>query len=128
LERNKMPGPAAPLVYAILSYVAKEGLKAAVKKYGPKEVKKAQKLVTKYKKTLDAEDQAADYNYRSNKARVTRSNNSLNKEITDILGPDASSKDKINIRTLLQNTSDKFNKGGLVKKGHTDHRKKGMFR
>lgn len=123
-----MPGPAAPLVYAILSYVAKEGLKAAVKKYGPKEVKKAQKLVTKYKKTLDAEDQAADYNYRGNKARVTRTNNSLNKEIKDTLGPDASSRDKINLRTLLQNTAGKFNKGGLVKKGHTDHRKKGMFK
>ena len=123
-----MPGPAAPLVYAILSYVAKEGLKAAVKKYGPKEVKKAQKLVTKYKKTLDAEDQAADYNYRGNKARVTRTNNSLNKEIKDTLGPDASSRDKINLRTLLQNTAGKFNKGGLVKKGHTDYRKKGMFK
>ena len=118
-----MGGPAIPIIM-ILSTIVKFGVKEATKKYGIKEINKAKKLYNKYEKTLDADDQAADYNYRANKARATRAANSLSKSIKESLGPDAGVSDKINIRTLLQNLKkDTFNKGGLI-----DYRKTGMFK
>lgn len=59
-------------------------------------------VVKAYKKTLDAEDQAADYNHRSNKARVTRAANHLSKKIAQH-HPDLDMKGKIALRTKLQN-------------------------
>ena len=55
-----------------------------------------------YKKTLDAEDKAADYNHRANKARVTRSNNHLNKMIKKH-HPGLDMQGNIKLRTQLQN-------------------------
>jgi len=65
-------------------------------------VKPHPEVVKAYKKTLDAEDQAGDYNYRSNKARVTRAANHLSKKIKQH-HPDLDMKDKIALRTHLQN-------------------------
>ena len=59
-------------------------------------------VVKAYKKTLDAEDQAGDYNHRSNKARVTRAANHLSKKIKQH-HPDLDMKGKIALRTALQN-------------------------
>ena len=59
-------------------------------------------VVKAYKKTLDADDQAADYNHRGNKARVTRANNHLSKMINKH-HPNLDMKDKIKLRTQLQN-------------------------
>lgn len=59
-------------------------------------------VVKAYKKTLDADDQAADYNHRSNKARVTKANNHLSKKIKQH-HPDLDMKGKITLRTHLQN-------------------------
>lgn len=58
-------------------------------------------VVKAYKKTLDAEDKAGDYNYRSNKARVTRAANHLSKKIKQH-HPDLDMKGKIALRTKLQ--------------------------
>ena len=121
-----MAGPAAPLV--VLALIVRAGVKAAIKKYGQTAVSQAKNLNKKYKKTRDAEEQAADYNYGTNKARVTRTQNSLSKEIKKVLGPDASMEDKIKLRTLLQESEKNFNKGGLAKASNTDYRSKGLFR
>lgn len=59
-------------------------------------------VVKAYKKHIDAEDQAADYNYRGNKARVTRAANHLSKKIKQH-HPDLDMKGKIALRTHLQN-------------------------
>jgi hypothetical protein len=59
-------------------------------------------VVKAYKKHVDAEDQAGDYNYRSNKARVTRAANHLSKKIKQH-HPDLDMKGKIALRTHLQN-------------------------
>ena len=59
-------------------------------------------VVKAYKKTLDAEDKAGDYNYRANKARVTRAANHLSKKIKQH-HPDLDMKGKIALRTHLQN-------------------------
>lgn len=59
-------------------------------------------VVKAYKKTLDADDKAADYNHRSNKARVTRANNHLSKMI-DKHHPGLDMMGKIKLRTDLQN-------------------------
>jgi len=72
----------------------KHGIKESVEPH-PEDVKA-------YKKTLDAEDQAADYNHRGNKARVTRAANHLSKKIAQH-HPGLDSKGKIAIRTKLQN-------------------------
>jgi len=58
-------------------------------------------VVKAYKKTLDAEDKAGDYNYRSNKARVTRAANHLSKMINKH-HPGLDMKGKIKLRTQLQ--------------------------
>ena len=58
-------------------------------------------VVKAYKKTLDADDKAADYNYRSNKARVTRAANHLSKMINKH-HPGLDMKGKIKLRTQLQ--------------------------
>lgn len=85
-------------------------------------------VVKAYKKTLDAEDKAAEYNHRGNKARVTRASNHLGKMIAKH-HPGLDSKGKIAIRTKLQNMSesstpmrtlkliDKIKKSGVVKSG-----------
>jgi len=59
-------------------------------------------VIKAYKKTRDADDQAADYNYRGNKARVTRAANHLSNMIKKH-HPDLNSQEKINLRTKLQN-------------------------
>lgn len=59
-------------------------------------------VVKAYKKTLDAEDKAGDYNHRANKARVTRAANHLGKKIKQH-HPDLDMKGKIALRTHLQN-------------------------
>ena len=118
---------AAPII-AVLSFIAKQGIKAAIKKYGTKEVKKAKSLAARHKKNIEAEDMAGNYNDRINKARVTRTARSLGKEIKKNLGPDANVQDEIRIRTLLQDTETKFSEGGLTRTGHTDHRAKGLFK
>jgi hypothetical protein len=85
-------------------------------------------VVKAYKKTLDADDKAAEYNHRGNKARVTRANNHLSKMIAKH-HPGLDSKGKIAIRTKLQNMSEaatpmknlklinKIKKSGVVKTG-----------
>jgi len=62
-------------------------------------------VVKAYKKTLDAEDKAADYNYRSNKARVTRAANDLSKMINKH-HPGLDMQGKIKLRTQLQKMSE----------------------
>lgn len=65
-------------------------------------VKPHPEVVKAYKKTIDADDKAADYNHRSNKARVTRAANHLSKKIKQH-HPDLDMKGKIALRTHLQN-------------------------
>ena len=62
-------------------------------------------VVKAYKKTLDAEDKAGDYNYRSNKARVTRAANHLSKMINKH-HPGLDMRGKIKLRTQLQKMSE----------------------
>ena len=62
-------------------------------------------VVRAYQKTLDAEDQAADYNYGANKARVTRAANHLSKMINKHY-PDLDMSGKIALRTKLQNLNE----------------------
>ena len=62
-------------------------------------------VVKAYKKTLDADDKAGDYNYRSNKARATRAANHLSKKINQH-HPDLDTKGKIALRTKLQNMNE----------------------
>ena len=136
-----MAGPLTPLIIAAISFIAKEGIKAATKKYGKEAVREAasfKKLRTKYQKTVEADNSGGednDRNFGVSKAKVTRSQNALSKAINEHLGPDASIQDKINLRTMLQDN--KFNKGGLTKKkktagynkgGMIDYRKTGMFK
>lgn len=66
------------------------------------DVKPHPDVVKAYKKTLAADDMAADYNHRGNKARVTRANNHLSKMIKKH-HPGLDSKGNINLRTKLQN-------------------------
>ena len=106
-----------------MTAIAKVGLKEATKRYGTTAVNQAKKLYKMNEKVLDAEDKAADYYHRGNKARVTRTRNSLSKEVKKSLGPDASDLDNIKLRTLLQDSAGKFNKGGIV-----DYRKTGLFK
>ena len=122
-----MAGPATPILL-VLAAIAKIGIKEAIKKYGKTAVTQAKNLNTKYKKTIDAASVDADYSYGVSKARVTRTENSLSKEIKKALGPDADMQDNIKLRTLLQKTETKFNKGGLAKSNHTDYRSKGLFK
>ena len=65
-------------------------------------VKPHPEVIKAYKKTIDAEDKAADYNYGAAKARVTRAANHLSKKIKQH-HPDLDMKDKIALRTHLQN-------------------------
>ena len=87
-------------------------------------------VVKAYKKTLDADDQAADYNHRSNKARATRAQNHLSKMIKKHHG-DMSSRDKIALRTKLQNIqegSESWEAGykrRVVKTTKPEHKEKG---
>jgi len=117
-----MAGPLIPII-AVMAAIAKVGLKEATKKFGKTAVNQAKKLNKKYEKTLDADDKASYYPHRGNKARVTRTYNSLSKEIRESLGPDATDRDEIKLRTLLQDSTGKFNKGGIV-----DYRKTGLFK
>jgi len=118
-----MAGPAIPII-AILSAIVKVGAKEAAKKYGKTAVNQAKKLQTKYKKTLNADSEDADYSTPQTKGKVTRAANSLSKSIKESLGPDADSRDSIKLRTLLQDLDKgSFNKGGLV-----DYRKSGLFK
>ena len=106
-----------------MTAIAKVGLKEATKRYGTTAVNQAKKLYKMKEKALDAEDKAADYYHRGNKARVTRTRNSLSKEVTKVLGPDATDLDRIKLHTLLQDSVGKFNKGGMI-----DYRKTGLFK
>ena len=115
-----MAGPATPILLVIAA-IAKIGIKEATKKYGKTAVNQAKKLNTKYKKTLDAESEDASYSTPQTKSKKTRTANSLSKSIKESLGPDADVKDKIKLRTLLQETTTKFSKGGMV-----DYRKGGL--
>ena len=117
-----MAGPLIPII-AVMTAIAKVGLKEATKKYGKTAVNQAKKLNKMKEKVLDAEDKAADYYHRGNKARVTRTRNSLSKEVNKVLGSDANDLDRIKLHTLLQDSAGKFNKGGIV-----DYRKTGLFR
>ena len=87
-------------------------------------------VVKAYKKTLDAEDKAAEYNHRSNKARVTKAQNHLSKMIKKHHG-DMASKDKIALRTKLQNmqegseTWEAGYKRRVVKTTKPEHKEKG---
>ena len=87
-------------------------------------------VVKAYKKTLDAEDKAAEYNHRSNKARVTKAQNHLSKMIKKHHG-DMASKDKIALRTKLQNMqegSESWEAGykrRVVKTTKPEHKEKG---
>mgnify|MGYP001212275704 CR=1 FL=1 len=60
-------------------------------------------LRKKYKRHVEAEAKLSDHNYGVNKARVTRTANTLSKAINKHLGPNATTQDKINLRTRLQN-------------------------
>ena len=62
-------------------------------------------VVKAYKKTLAADDMAADYNHRGNKARVTRASNHLSKMIKKH-HPGLDSQGNINLRTKLQNMNE----------------------
>ena len=117
-----MAGPLIPII-AVMTAIAKVGLKEATKKYGKTAVNQAKKLNDKYKKTLDAESKAADYSSSGNRAAVTRTQNTLSKEIKKSLGPDATVQDNIKLRTKLQDSVGKFNKGGMI-----DYRKTGLFK
>ena len=118
-----MAGPAIPII-AILSAIVKVGAKEATKKYGKTAVNQAKKLHSKYKKTLDADSEDANYSTPQTKGKRTRTANSLSKSIKEFLGPDADSRDNIKLRTLLQD----LNKGGFNKGGLVDYRKSGLFK
>ena len=122
-----MAGPATPILL-VLAAIAKIGIKEATKKYGKTAVTQAKNLNTKYKKTKDAENVDSNYSYGASKARVTRTQNSLSKEIKKTLGSDADMQDNIKLRSLLQETETKFNKGGVINKrmGAQDYRKGGL--
>ena len=59
-------------------------------------------VVKAYKKMLDADHKASDYNYGANKARVTRAYNTVAK-IINKHHPNLSQQDKINLYTKLGN-------------------------
>jgi len=59
-------------------------------------------VVKAHKKLLDADDKAAEYNHRANKARATRARNHLSKMINKH-HPGLDMKGKIAIHTALQN-------------------------
>ena len=69
------------------------------------DIKPHSDVVKAYKKTLAADDQAADYNHRGNKARVTRAANHLSKMIKKH-HPGLDSQGNINLRTKLQNMNE----------------------
>ena len=71
------------------------------KKFKVESVQPHPEVVKAYKKTLGAEDKAGDYNYRGNKARLTRSTNHLSKKIKQH-HPDLDMKGNIALRTKLQ--------------------------
>ena len=73
--------------------------------YMYEEIKPHPEVIKAYKKTLDAEDKAGDYNHRSNKARVTRAANHLSKKIKQHHG-ELNMRDKIKLRTALQNIAE----------------------
>lgn len=66
------------------------------------EMKPHADVVRAHKKLRDAEHQAADYNYRSNKARVTRAETHLRKMI-DKHHPGLGMQDRVRLHTALQN-------------------------
>jgi hypothetical protein len=115
-----MAGPATPILL-VLAAIAKIGIKEATKKYGKTAVNQAKKLNTKYKKTLDADSEDANYSTPQTKGKRTRTANSLSRSIKESLGPNADVKDNIKLRTLLQEATTKFYKGGII-----DYRKGGL--
>ena len=70
-------------------------------------------VVKAYQKTLDADDQAADYNHRSNKAKATKARNHLSKMINKHY-PDLDSRGKIALRTKLQNLNENTRHSALL--------------
>jgi len=75
-----------------------------IKEYIPKTVKEdTAELRKKYQNHINAEEKLSDHDYGVNKAKVTRTANTLSKAINKHLGPDATIQDKINLRTRLQN-------------------------
>lgn len=75
-----------------------------IKEYIPKTVKEdTAELHKKYQNHINAEEKLSDHDYGVNKAKVTRTANTLSKAINKHLGPDATIQDKINLRTRLQN-------------------------
>jgi hypothetical protein len=76
----------------------------AHKEYIPKTIKEdTAELRKKYQNQINAEEKLSDHDYRVNRARVTRTANTLSKAINKHLGPNATIQDKINLRTRLQN-------------------------
>ena len=135
---------AVPVIAAIVAFIAKSGVKAAIKKYGKNAVNSATKKTNprgkkiKHKKPKSPEDRLM----------------SIEDKILDITGNGNKSPDSLtpaaqnrlsllkqrkqNLEEMLEDLSQsgessadvygKFSKGGLTKTNHTDYRSKGLFR
>jgi hypothetical protein len=65
-----MAGPLIPVAAAILGFIAKKGINAAVKKYGAKAVKQAQKQKNKQKDLIESDGGGSSLNEKEFKSKA----------------------------------------------------------
>ena len=145
---------AAPAIAAILAYIAKKGLTAAIKKYGREAVKKAEKIQIKRVEEKAAQSRKATKQMKKKERErldpgFDSESLSLSERISSVARKLKEAKidgDKTQIKRLearLQNLRDiaadrpdtlihkgtggRFSRGGLNTKGHTDYRTRGLF-
>jgi len=147
---------AAPVV-AVLAYMAKKGITAAVKKYGKKAVDNAKKEKRAKKSKMQENTNRiseADTSNRTAPRSVFSRINLVEKKIRDMEelikqgNPRGNPKELSKLRERLRNLDDmygeeldfgdvlggkdsvygKFSRGGLSRTGHTDYRAKGLFK
>jgi len=149
-----MAGPLIPVAAAIVSFIAKKGINAAIKKYGAKAVKEAQKkqiskLEDKAAKSRQATRETAkkereklDPGFSAESESIFDKISSVSrmlKEAKQAGDTKAISRLEARLRNLREikndrpdtvihkGTGGRFSRGGLIRNGNTDYRKKGLF-
>ena len=149
-----MAGPLIPVAAAIVSFIAKKGLNAAIKKYGAKAVKEAQKKqISKIEDTATKSRQATREAAKKEREKLDPGFNPKSESLADKVSSvsrmlkearqagDTKAISRLearleNLREIAKDRPDtvihkgtggRFSRGGLSRNGHTDYRKKGLF-
>ena len=145
---------AAPAVGAILAYIARKGIRAAINKYGRQAVSKAEKTQIKRvqekaaesrkatKKMKKAERERLDPGFDPDSLSLSQRISSVARKLKEAKIDGDKKQIKVlearlkNLRDIAadrpdtlvhKGTGGRFSRGGLNTKGHTDYRTRGLF-